>query len=375
MFKYIGEVLHGTYTQLRSLVMVFSHAFRKRDTLQYPEEPVYLPPRYRGRIVLTRDPDGEERCVACNLCAVACPVGCISLQKAETEDGRWYPEFFRINFSRCIFCGLCEEACPTTAIQLTPDFEMGEYKRQDLVYEKEDLLISGPGKNPDYNFYRVSGLAIAGKPKGAAQQEAEPINVKGLLPCPYRRAPAPSARSPHGRATPQFRGPDVMEFAFYFSAGVAVVSTLRVVTGTNPVHALLYLVVSLLAVAMCFFSLGAPFAGALEIIVYAGAIMVLFVFVVMMLNLGPAIAQQERAWLTPRIWIGPSLLAGVLLLQLLWALFAEPSNAPLALTSVGPKEVGVSLFGPYLLAVELASLLLLAALIAAYHLGRHEAKE
>jgi NADH-quinone oxidoreductase subunit I len=100
------------------------------------KQPVYLPPRYRGRIVLTRDPDGEERCVACNLCAVACPVGCISLQKAETEDGRWYPEFFRINFSRCIFCGMCEEACPTTAIQLTPDFEMAEYNRQDLVYEK-----------------------------------------------------------------------------------------------------------------------------------------------------------------------------------------------------------------------------------------------
>jgi NADH-quinone oxidoreductase subunit I len=172
MLKYLFDIVHGTYTQLRSLVMVFSHAFRRRDTLQYPEEAVYLPPRYRGRIV----------CVACNLCSVACPVGCISLQKAETENGRWYPEFFRINFSRCIFCGLCEEACPTTAIQLTPDFEMAEFKRQDLVYEKEDLLISGPGKNPDYNFYRVAGMAIEGKPKGAAKDEAEPINVKSLLP-------------------------------------------------------------------------------------------------------------------------------------------------------------------------------------------------
>ena len=120
--------------------------------------------------------------MACNLCAVACPVGCISLQKAERDDGRWYPEFFRINFSRCIFCGLCEEACPTTAIQLTPDFEMGEYRRQDLVYEKEDLLISGPGKYPDYNFYRMSGMAIDGKPKGDAEHEAKPIDVKSLLP-------------------------------------------------------------------------------------------------------------------------------------------------------------------------------------------------
>ena len=174
--------LVGIGTNLRSMWMIFSRATRERATILYPEQAVYLPPRYRGRIVLTRDPDGEERCVACNLCAVACPVGCIALQKAERDDGRWYPEFFRINFSRCIFCGMCEEACPTTAIQLTPDFELAEYKRQDLVYEKEDLLIAGTGKNPEYNFYRVSGMAIAGKPKGAAQSEAQPIDVRTLLP-------------------------------------------------------------------------------------------------------------------------------------------------------------------------------------------------
>ena len=92
----LKELLVGFGTQVRSIWMIDLHAFAKRETRMYPEEPVYLPPRYRGRIVLTRDPDGEERCVACNLCAVACPVGCISLQKAETKDGRWYPEFFRI---------------------------------------------------------------------------------------------------------------------------------------------------------------------------------------------------------------------------------------------------------------------------------------
>jgi NADH-quinone oxidoreductase subunit J len=166
-----------------------------------------------------------------------------------------------------------------------------------------------------------------------------------------------------------------MEFAFYFAAGVAVAATLRVITHTNPVHALLYLIVSLLAVSMCFFSLGAPFAGALEIIVYAGAIMVLFVFVVMMLNLGPASVTQERKWLTPGIWIGPTLLSAVLLALLLFVLLREPSGALLGLTTVDAKAVGVSLFGPYLLAVELASMLLLAALVAAFHLGREEAKE
>ena len=147
---------------VRSLWEVFRHAFARRVTVQYPEQKAYLSPRYRGRIVLTRDPDGGERCVACNLCAVACPVDCISLQATEDEHGRRYPEFFRINFSRCIFCGYCEEACPTYAIQLTPDTEMGEYKRKNLVYEKADLMIDGPGKYPDYNFWRVAGVAIGG---------------------------------------------------------------------------------------------------------------------------------------------------------------------------------------------------------------------
>ena len=167
---------------LKTLWLVLLHSAHRRDTVQYPEQKPYLPPRWRGRIVLSRDPDGEERCVACYLCAAACPVDCIALQKTEDETGRWYPEFFRINFSRCIFCGMCEEACPTYAIQLTPDFEMCEHDRRDLVYEKEDLLISGPGKYPGYSFWRVAGKAIAGKDKGEAQNESPPVDVRRLLP-------------------------------------------------------------------------------------------------------------------------------------------------------------------------------------------------
>ena len=128
-----------------------------------------------------------------------------------------------------------------------------------------------------------------------------------------------------------------MEFAFYFAAGVAVASTVGVITNTNPVHALLYLIVSLLAVSMVFFALGAPFAGALEIIVYAGAIMVLFVFVVMMLNLGPAAAEQERKWLTPGIWVGPAILSALLLGQLLYVLLNHVSDAHIGHTTVEAK--------------------------------------
>ena len=179
MIKLIADTL---LTQVRTLWLVFIKLFKKKDTVEYPDKQPYMFPRWRGRIILSRDPDGEERCVACNLCAVACPVDCIALQKGEMEDGRWYPEFFRINFSRSIMCGFCEEACPTNAIQLTPDFEMAEYKRQDMVWEKEDLLINGTGKYHDYNFYRVAGKKIKGKDKGEALNESDPIDVRSLMP-------------------------------------------------------------------------------------------------------------------------------------------------------------------------------------------------
>jgi len=162
-----------------------------------------------------------------------------------------------------------------------------------------------------------------------------------------------------------------MNILFYLSAFVAVLATFLVITRTNAVHALLYLIVSLLSVALIFFTLGAPFAAALEVIIYAGAILVLFIFVIMMLNLGSATARQEAQWLMPGIWGGPSLLCGILALELVY-FFMHDSAQVLSGAPIPPKQVGIALFGPYALGVELASMLLLAGLVGAYHLGRRE---
>jgi NADH-quinone oxidoreductase subunit J len=162
----------------------------------------------------------------------------------------------------------------------------------------------------------------------------------------------------------------MMTAAFYIAAFVAVAATALAITRVNAVHALLYLVASLLAVAVVFYLLGAPFVAALEAIIYAGAIMVLFIFVVMMLNVGPATEKREHAWLTPRIWAGPALLSAILLGELLWLGLSAPVEGQAALQTIDSKSVGIVLLGPYLIGVELASMLLLAALVAAYHLGR-----
>ncbi len=156
-------------------------------------------------------------------------------------------------------------------------------------------------------------------------------------------------------------------FLFYLASVIAVVATILALTRSQAVHALIYLIVSLLAVAVLFFLLGAPFAAALEVVIYAGAIMVLFVFVVMMLNLGEEAGQRERAMLDFSNWLLPGLLALILLAELLYVLMTLGNETSAA--GVMPKEVGLSLFGPYVLGVELASMLLLAALVGAYHLG------
>ena len=153
-----------------------------------------------------------------------------------------------------------------------------------------------------------------------------------------------------------------MNTVFALSALVAVAATVLTITRRNAVHALLYLVVSLLAVAVIMFLLGAAFVAALEVIVYAGAIMVLFVFVIMLIG-------HESIAMQPRAWIGPSVMSAILLAEMAWVLKAGRLTGA-APVEIGPKQIGISLFGPYLLGAEMAAFLLLAGLVGAFHLGR-----
>ena len=164
-----------------------------------------------------------------------------------------------------------------------------------------------------------------------------------------------------------------MYLLFYISGAIAILATVMTITRLNAVHALLYFVVSLLSIAVIFYILGAPFIAALEVIIYAGAIMVLFIFVVMMLNLGERAVEVEGKWLSPGMWIGPEILAAILIAEVVYLLSRPPVEVH-AIQYVEPREVGLALFGPYLIGVELASMLLLGALVGAYHLGYRKPK-
>ena len=147
-----------------------------------------------------------------------------------------------------------------------------------------------------------------------------------------------------------------------------------VITRYHPVHALLYLAVSFLSVGMIFLSLGAPFVAALEVIVYAGAIIVLFIFVVMMLNLGAETAQQEKEWLKPKVWVMPAGLVLILLAEMIVLLFTGDQQV-MPVSVVDPRKVALSLYGEYIIAVELTGFLMMAGIVGAAHIGKHKKKE
>jgi NADH-quinone oxidoreductase subunit I len=140
---------------IKGMLITFSHIFKKKPTINYPEKKRPFSPVFRGLHVLNRDEEGRERCTACGLCAVACPAEAITMEAAERQKGEEhlyreekYAAKYEINMLRCIFCGLCEEACPKDAIYLSETFAPADFNRKGFIYGKENLLIPDAQKQP-----------------------------------------------------------------------------------------------------------------------------------------------------------------------------------------------------------------------------------
>ena len=320
-YRIFGETLRGMKTTLARVV-------EGPLTIQYPEEKTPVYPRFRGRHKLHRFEDsGLEKCVGCSLCAAACPADCIRVVAAENSPenrvsaGERYAAVYEINLSRCIFCGYCEIACPFDAITMGHDYEMSDYTRSDLIFTKEMLL-------------------------------AEPLE----------RTPLQGGRGV---------GRGIMSAVLFFIAAIsALIGAIGVVTLRNPLYAVLALVCHLVALAALFLLLRAEFVAAAQVVVYAGAVMVLYVFVVAYVGGGDEVAAGSSL----RI-LGP-LFAIALAVELFIAMLGSAlqgikgQGAPYKLGFGTPAQIGKLFLTDYLFPFEVASLLLLVAAIGAVVLAR-----
>lgn len=136
---YVPALVSGLQTTMKHMVGTLTG---HEITQQYPEVTPKLPPHYRGVHRLNRDEDGRVKCVACYMCATACPARCIDIVSAPSPwpDREKYPETFVIDELRCIYCGMCEQACPVDAIELTTLFDLTGLSREEMMFDKEKLL-------------------------------------------------------------------------------------------------------------------------------------------------------------------------------------------------------------------------------------------
>ena len=125
------------------MALTLRYMFRKKITINYPFEKGPLSPRFRGEHALRRYPNGEERCIACKLCEAICPAQAITIEAEPRPDGSRRTTRYDIDMVKCIYCGLCEEACPVDAIVEGPNFEYSTENREELLYDKDNLLANG----------------------------------------------------------------------------------------------------------------------------------------------------------------------------------------------------------------------------------------
>ena len=269
--------------------VTFSTMFKKVVTEEYPEDFPPAAPRYHGRHMLNRHPDGLEKCVGCELCAWACPADAIYVEGGDnTEEARFSPgerygAIYQINYLRCIFCGLCIEACPTRSLTMSNDYELADDNRQDLIFTKEQLLaplLPGMEQPPhpmrlgdDEKDYYVQG-ADAGAPVGrlgrrwgSRSDERRAATRPGGEPARRRRArrrrggrlldPRPGRAGRRARHGARPATPSTRRCAWSARCSASASST---------------------------WSRRRRSSALVQIIVYTGAIMMLFLFVLMLVG-------------------------------------------------------------------------------------------
>ena len=238
--------------------------FRKVVTEQYPFEKYPTAPRFHGRHQLNRWPDGLEKCIGCELCAWACPADAIYVEGASNTDGTTrfspgerYGRVYQINYLRCILCGLCIEACPTRALTMTNEYELADNNRADLIYEKQDLLAP-----------LLPGMEQPPHPMRLGEDEGD--YYRGTL----RRQDEVRTRRRGGHRM----------IAFWILAPIMVICALGLLFARKAVHCALLLAVVMISLAVLYAVQDAPFLFAVQIIVYTGAILMLFLFVLMLVG-------------------------------------------------------------------------------------------
>ena len=367
---------------LKGLAITARTMAKPTHTAEYPDAQPHLPPRSRGVIALL-----EENCTSCMLCARECPDWCIYIDShketipATTEGGRERQrnvlDRFAIDFSLCMYCGICIEVCPFDALHWSPEFEYAELDIRDLLHEKDRLGQWMPTVPPpsalDEHSAEPAEIGATTRPGRlvAHQRDAPRANPRAT---PARRPPRrpPPGRSRRAdraepRASAGARRMTALDVAFAAVGLVTAASGLLAVTTRHVVHAALWLVVCLGAVAGCYLVLGAEFVALVQLLVYVGAIVVLVLFALMLTRapIGPnreistagctASSRPSSARASPRCWPRPS---------------CRSPGAAVERRDTSTTQVAEQLFGTWVWPFEVLSLLLLVALIAAMAVSR-----